>query len=143
MHLKLKIEKQHSYLGKIVNILDGAYICAGDVGTTKEDLFRVNDRTSYVAGITLDSSKPTALGVFTSIGSMLEHDQKEIEGTTFVIEGLGKVGAKLAKMLSARGGIVKGYDPFVKNVEGVQSIIASDLFTTKCDVYVPCIRCNS
>ena len=34
---------------------------------------------------------------------MLEHE-KEIEGTTFVIEGLGKVGAKLAKMLSARGG---------------------------------------
>ena len=101
----------YRYVGKIVNLLDGKYICAGDVGTTTEDLFRVNDKTSYVAGITLDSSKPTALGVFSSIGALLERDGKTIDGTTFVVEGLGKVGGKLAQMLSARGGIVKGFDP--------------------------------
>ena len=128
----------YQYVGKIVNLLDGAYICAGDVGTSKEDLFRVNDRTSYVAGITLDSSKPTALGVFTSIGALLERDDKTIDGTTFVVEGLGKVGGKLAQMLAARGGIVKGFDPYVKNVPNIQTITQNDIFTTECDMYVPC-----
>ena len=46
----------YQYLGKIVNLLDGKYICAGDVGTSVEDLYKVNDRTGYVAGIKLDSS---------------------------------------------------------------------------------------
>lgn len=126
------------YLGKIVNLLDGKYICAGDVGTTVNDLYKVNDSTSYVAGITLDSSKPTALGVYTSIGALLERDQKDIAGTTFVVEGLGKVGGKLAQMLAARGGIVKGFDPHVKNVLGIKTITQNDVFTTDCDMYVPC-----
>jgi leucine dehydrogenase len=125
-------------LGKMVNLLDGKYICAGDVGTTVEDLFRVNDGTSYVAGITLDSSKPTALGVYTSIGALLERDGKTIDGTTFVVEGLGKVGGKLAQMLAARGGVVKGFDPYVKNVLGIKTITQNDIFTTECDMYVPC-----
>ena len=128
----------YQYVGKIVNLLDGAYICAGDVGTSKEDLFRVNDKTSYVAGITLDSSKPTALGVYTSIGALLERDGKTIDGTTFVVEGLGKVGGKLAQMLATRGGIVKGFDPYVKNVLGIKTITQNDVFTTECDMYVPC-----
>lgn len=126
------------YLGKIVNLLDGKYICAGDVGTTVDDLYKVNDATSYVAGITLDSSKPTALGVFTCIGALLERDQKDIVGTTFVVEGLGKVGGKLATMLARRGGIVKAYDPYVKDFPEVQTIIANDVFKTECDMYVPC-----
>lgn len=126
------------YLGKIVNLLDGKYICAGDIGTTVDDLYKVNDATSYVAGITLDSSKPTALGVFTSIGALLERDGKTIDGTTFVVEGLGKVGGKLAQMLAARGGVVKGFDPYVKNVLGIKTITQNDIFTTECDMYVPC-----
>lgn len=131
-------------LGRTVNLLDGNYICAGDVGVDKEDLYRVNDGTHYVAGITLDSSKPTALGVYTSIGAVLERDNRRIDGTIFVVEGLGKVGGKLAKMLSKRGGIVKAYDPWDGAFEQfdhtcpVQSILKDSVFTTECDVYVPC-----
>jgi len=125
-------------LGRTVNLLDGKYICAGDVGVDKEDLYRVNDGTHYVAGITLDSSKPTALGVYTSIGAVLERDNRRIDGTIFVVEGLGKVGGKLAQMLAARGGIVKGFDPYVNNIPNVQAITQNDIFTTDCDMYVPC-----
>lgn len=136
---KIKDRKAaYQYVGKIVNLLDGIYICAGDVGTTTEDLFRVNDKTSYVAGITLDSSKPTALGVFTSIGALLERDNKEIKDTVFVVEGLGKVGGKLAKMLVAYGAKVKAYDPYVTEFDGVEFISKDEVFTTDCDMYVPC-----
>ena len=125
-------------LGKMINLLDGKYICAGDVGTTIEDLYRVNDGTSYVAGIKLDSSKPTALGVYTSLGVLLERDKAVIKDTIFVVEGLGKVGGKLAQMLSARGGIVKAYDPYVTELSGIEMISQDEVFTTKSDVYVPC-----
>jgi len=131
-------------LGKTVNLLDGKYICAGDVGTTVEDLFRVNDGTSYVAGITLDSSQPTALGVYSSIQALLKRDNKEISGHTFMVEGLGKVGNKLAKMLIRAGGKVKAYDPwdgayddFVADLS-VERVSKEDVYTTECDVYVPC-----
>ena len=131
-------------LGKMVNLLDGKYICAGDVGTTVEDLFRVNDGTSYVAGITLDSSQPTALGVYSSIKALLNRDKKQISGHTFMVEGLGKVGNKLAKMLIRAGGKVKAYDPwdgayddFVADLS-VQRVSKEDVYTTECDVYVPC-----
>lgn len=131
-------------IGKAVNILDGKYICAGDVGTTVEDLFRINDKTGYVAGITLDSSLPTALGVYTSIETLLKRDNTSINGKTFMIEGLGKVGNKLAKMIIRAGGKVKAYDPwegafddFTKDY-AVQRISSSKVMTTECDMYVPC-----
>lgn len=131
-------------LGKMVNLLDGKYICAGDVGTTVEDLFRVNDGTSYVAGITLDSSQPTALGVYSSIKALLNRDKKQISGHTFMVEGLGKVGNKLAKMLIRAGGKVKAYDPwdgayddFIADLS-VERVSKEDVYTTECDVYVPC-----
>ena len=131
-------------LGKIVNLLDGKYICAGDVGVGTEDLYRVNDGTSYVAGIKLDSSKPTALGVWSSIGALLERDKRTIDGTIFVVEGLGKVGGQLAKMLNRAGGIVKAYDPwsgafdqFDHNYH-ITPIEQHNVMTTECDMYVPC-----
>ena len=131
-------------LGKAVNLLDGKYIIAGDVGTTVEDLFRINDGTGYVAGITLDSSLPTALGVYTSIETLLKRDNKERSGHTFMVEGLGKVGNKLAKMLIRAGGNVKAYDPwedafndFTKDY-AVQRIESNKVMTTECDMYVPC-----
>jgi leucine dehydrogenase len=131
-------------LGKMVNLLDSKYICAGDVGTTVEDLFRVNDGTSYVAGITLDSSEPTALGVYSSIKALLKRDKKEISGHTFMVEGLGKVGNKLAKMLIRAGGNVKAYDPWDGAYDSfppdlkIERVSKEDVYTTECDVYVPC-----
>ena len=131
-------------LGKMINLLDGKYICAGDVGTTVEDLFRVNDGTSYVAGITLDSSEPTALGVYSSIKALLKRDKKEISGHTFMVEGLGKVGNKLAKMLIRAGGNVKAYDPWDGAYDSfppdlkIERVSKEDVYTTECDVYVPC-----
>ena len=64
----------YQILGQAVEELKGSYICAGDVGTTVEDLFKVKDATDYVAGISLDSSLPTALGTHTSIKALLKRD---------------------------------------------------------------------
>ena len=134
----------YQYLGKIVNLLDGKYICAGDVGTSVEDLYKVNDRTGYVAGIRLDSSTPTALGVYTSIQTLLKRDAREIARTTFIVEGLGKVGGQLTKMIIRGGGEVKAYDPWHGAFDQfnrdypVMPIEEHQVHSTVSDVYVPC-----
>jgi leucine dehydrogenase len=132
-------------LGKAVNLLDGAYICAGDVGTTTDDLYRVNDGTSYVAGIKLDSSKPTALGVYTSIEALLDFNGKRVNQTSFTIEGMGKVGKKLADCLMAQGGDVRAYDPYdavFKEYDNSQfnitQLSAAHVLDDDSDMYVPC-----
>jgi glutamate dehydrogenase/leucine dehydrogenase len=138
-------EAAFQMIGKAVNLLDGIYICAGDVGTTTEDLFRVNDKTSYVAGITLDSSLPTALGVYTSIETLLHRNKKQIDSTSFTVQGMGKVGFKLANMLIESGGTVSAYDPYTDVFDfynnsplHIEQIGAHEVITNNTDVFVPC-----
>ncbi len=123
----------YQILGTQIDMLDGLYICAGDVGTTVEDLFKVKDATEYVAGITLDSSLPTALGVHTSIKTLLNRDGLKIKDQTFTVQGLGKVGKHLVDMLDGK---IEAYDPFVTDLEGVTHIEESKLLQG--EFYVPC-----
>ena len=61
-----------------------------------------------------------------------------------MVEGLGKVGNKLAKMLIRAGGKVKAYDPwdgayddFTSDLN-IERVSKSNVYKTNCDVYVPC-----
>jgi leucine dehydrogenase len=123
----------YQILGQAVEELKGSYICAGDVGTTVEDLFKVKDATKYVAGISLDSSWPTAWGTHTSIKTLLKRDGLKIQDQTFTVQGLGKVGKHLVKMLK---GNIEAYDPFVVDLDGVTHIEESKILQGK--FYVPC-----
>ena len=123
----------YQILGQAVEELKGSYICAGDVGTTVEDLFKVKDATDYVAGISLDSSLPTALGTHTSIKALLKRDELRIKDQTFTVQGLGKVGKHLVTMLDGK---IEAYDPFVKDLGGVIHIEESELMNG--EFYVPC-----
>lgn len=138
-------EAAYQVLGRAVNLLDGAYICAGDVGTTTADLYKVNDGTSYVAGITLDSSKPTAIGVYTSIEALLSFNNMQISNSSFTVEGMGKVGKKLADCLLSQGGDVRAYDPYddvFKEYDNsrftITQLSAAHVLDDDSDVYVPC-----
>jgi len=123
----------YQILGKTVEELKGSYICAGDVGTTVEDLFKVKDATEYVAGISLDSSLPTAMGTHTSIKALLKRDGLKTKDQTFTVQGLGKVGKHLVKMLDGK---IEAYDPFVADLDGVTHIEESKILQGK--FYVPC-----
>lgn len=132
-------------LGKAVNLLDGSYICAGDVGTTTDDLYCINDRTSYVAGIKLDSSHPTALGVYTSIETLLSRDHILHNSASFTVQGMGKVGFKLANMLIEDGCTVSAYDPYTKVFDyynnshlNIEQLSEHDVVTNDAIMYVPC-----
>jgi len=123
----------YQMLGLEVEALGGSYICAGDVGTMIEDLFRIKDSTKYVAGISLDSSLPTAISTHTSIKTLLKRDGLKTKDQTFTMQGLGKVGKHLVKMLNGK---IEAYDPFVTDLTGVTHIDETKILQGT--FYVPC-----
>lgn len=83
------------------------YIAGQDIGIS------VNDLNIIRAGADLppvtdayDGGLYTAMTVVEAIDATLAHQHSTIAGTRFAIEGLGSVGARIAELLVARGGVV-------------------------------------
>ncbi|MCJ0906533.1 Glu/Leu/Phe/Val dehydrogenase [Rhodococcus sp. ARC_M6] len=136
---------------KFVQTLGGRYITAGDVGTNSDDLDIIGRGTEFVVGRNAkvggsgDSAPMTALGVFQSMAAAAQAHwgSRSLAGKTVGVEGTGKVGYELIKLLLADGASVLATDvnaaaldrvktdfPSVKIVD---SVIDADL-----DVYAPC-----
>jgi leucine dehydrogenase len=102
-HRGLRREAAFESLGTMVESLGGRYFCARDVGIQDGDLAAIARATRYVArdpapGLG-DVSEATAIGVWHSLRACLEAAQ--IRGTVRVaIQGVGSVGARLARILS-------------------------------------------
>lgn len=137
-------------LGDLVETFGGAYITTEDVGVTERDMAVVRERTQHVVGLPADdggSGEPaagTALGVFVSIERVLHavFGSTSIDGRSFVISGLGQVGARLARLLAGAGATL-----FVTDINPTALAIADELgatwispdaaVTTDADVFVP------
>ncbi|MEV5411399.1 Glu/Leu/Phe/Val dehydrogenase [Thermopolyspora sp. NPDC052614] len=140
--------------GRFVQSLGGRYITACDVGTYSEDMDVVARECSYVTGRTLahggagDSSILTAYGVFQGMRAAAQraYGSPSLRGRRVGIEGVGKVGAKLAGHLLDDGAQVVVCDvderaiatlrdrhPEIDVVSGTRELITSDI-----DVYAPC-----
>lgn len=138
-------ELYESY-GELVNQLNNIYITAGDVGTSMEDLISINKATKYVSGIKLETSTPTAKGIFNAINTTCKFlICKELEESTIAISGVGKVGSKLSKLLFERGAnlIVSniGREAIDHLKQKKISFSESDInliFEQKCDIISPC-----
>ncbi|MCP1335966.1 Leu/Phe/Val dehydrogenase [Futiania mangrovi] len=94
--------------GRAVDALGGRYIVAEDVGTTVEDMDAVRTQTSHVGGISAgvgDPSPKTAAGVLIAMKAAWRHMTGSdcMDGVRVAIQGLGHVGASLARMLSVEG----------------------------------------
>ena len=138
-------ELYESY-GEIVNKLNNTYITAGDVGTTMEDLLLINKSTNYVSGIKLETSAPTARGVYNAIKTTHNFlTNKDIKNSVVAISGIGKVGSKLAKILFEKkiklivSNIGKdAFDQLKKNnISFIESNIDS-IYEENCDIISPC-----
>jgi leucine dehydrogenase len=91
-------------LGREIEKLGGTFFTGLDVGTTREDLHAVAEKTKYVAR-DLDFGRATARGVLAAIRAALQHhfDDDDLQGRTVAVQGLGGVGMELAMMLSEAG----------------------------------------
>jgi len=123
-----------------------------DLGTTPGDMRRLARLCSSIHGIDAgtgeveDPGPYTALGVHLAMKSALGHrfGSPDLEGRTVLIEGLGGVGAPLARRLVEEGARLK----LVDLDEGRARELASELgaqvldrgshLSLECDVYSPC-----
>jgi leucine dehydrogenase len=137
--------------GDLVELLDGRYITAEDVGICPEDLIAVRERTAHVTGLppehggTGDPSPFTALGVEAAMraAAMECFGTRELAGRRVVVSGLGNVGAKLAHRLAARGAevAVSDIDPSKRAVArdlGIEWIEPDGQAVAECDILAPC-----
>lgn len=122
-------------LGDIVESLGGAYRTAEDVGTSAADMLVVRERTEHVVGMpttdggTGEPAEPTARGVLSAIRSVARRLDLDLDGAQVTISGLGQVGTRLARALTAEGAILT-----VADVDERRRVLADELSARWVDV---------
>jgi len=147
----LKTEALLEAYGRFVDTLGGRYITAADVGTHARDLDVVGRRTRYTVGRTAgaggsgDSSPLTALGVFQAMRAGAEHvwGTGALAGRVVGVEGLGKVGRELVRLLVDDGAQVVATDvdaaALTRVVDEFPDVrAAGSVVDAAVDIYAPC-----
>jgi leucine dehydrogenase len=139
--------------GRFVESLGGRYIAAEDMGTTRDDMDMVRRETRFVTGVSPsmggsgDPSPITAYGVYLSMLACAEEAWREhsLRGRRVAVQGVGKVGYPLVKLLVEDGGAyVTVSDVDVDSVAaavrdfGVETVPADRIHALECDVFAPC-----
>jgi len=151
---QLKSEALLRAYGRFVQSLNGRYITACDIGTYSEDMDVVARECAFVTGRTVpnggagDSSVLTAFGVFQGMRAAAEHvwGDASLDGKTVAIEGVGKVGHRLADHLVADGAHVVVFDTNPTAAERARAqhpevtvvTTRAQLLARPLDVYSPC-----
>ena len=138
-------------MGEAIASLGGRYIAAEDSGTTPADMAVMAESTQFVAGLDSDTnsgdpSPSTALGVFLSIREAVRFrfNESALTGLRVNIQGLGKVGYELARLLIDEGVVVTASDINDDNciraneTLGVKIASNSELMNGACEVFAPC-----
>ncbi len=153
----IKTPELYKALGEVVEMIGGIYYTAGDVGTEVADLKYTKEMTKYVGGIEIDSSGPTATGLYNAIKSAYNfiyiNADKDFEDVHFAISGVGKVGSKLVNKLYLDGAKltiadINQYAVDCLKFDGygspreIESTSIADVHTTECNIFSPCALGN-
>lgn len=142
-------------MGAFVDSMGGQYITAEDSGTDVSDMAVFAERTRYVSGINQqeehggDPSPTTAFGVFCGIRAAVSHrHHTDLRGVRVAVQGIGKVGYHLVRLLVDAGAEVLAVDindRHLQRVEaefGVRSIPVEGWTGADVDVLAPCAMGN-
>lgn len=150
---KDKTPEMFRALGRFVGGLGGRFYTGTDVGTYPQDFVYAKRESDYIVGVpeeyggSGDSSIPTALGVMQGIRATAKKlwDRDDLRGLSFAIQGLGKVGGKVAKALADEGAHLIVTDVVEDNVRrlltqvpNARVVHAEEIFAVECDMFVPC-----
>ncbi|MFW3616086.1 Glu/Leu/Phe/Val family dehydrogenase [Billgrantia antri] len=138
-------------MGRLVESLGGRYITAEDSGSGEEDMRLIRQETRHVSGLGRggDSGDPspfTAHGVFCALKSAVRHrfGRDELKGLSVAIQGVGHVGAHLARELHAAGAklVLTDVDRdslgMLSEELGAQNVAPERIFDAEVDVFAPC-----
>jgi leucine dehydrogenase len=137
--------------GRAVEDVGGKYWTAEDVGVSPADLMHARKTTRYVAGLTGhaaasgDPSPVTAEGVFRGVTLGVRRAlNRDLDGVTVAIQGVGHVGAYLAEKLHAAGAklIVTDVNQDalreVADKTGAKIVPPHLIFDAEAEVFAPC-----
>ena len=138
--------------GRFIETLGGRYITAEDIGTSREDMDMIRRETRYVTGVAPelggsgDPSPVTAYGVFLGMRACAEEAWQEhsLAGRRVAVQGVGKVGYHLVKLLVGEGASVVIADVDVDSVArvvrefGVETADPDKIHAEDCDIFAPC-----
>ena len=121
--------------GRMVGSLNGRYVTACDVGTTPSDLAMVKRETQWATGATVaeggsgDSGILTAHGTHVGIRACADMvwGTSDLSGRHVAIQGVGKVGMRLAEALHAEGAKLTVADVDVVAVEHCAEEFGADV----------------
>ena len=145
----MKTEAMFEAFGEAVNNLGGDYITAEDVNTTCDDALVMLRKTNHICGLPQNSGDPspfTARGVWQGIKATAKVvlGRNDLEGVTIAVQGLGKVGYELCRLLhndgaklyianrSNKAAADKAAEEFGAKVVGTDEIMAQE-----CDIFSP------
>jgi leucine dehydrogenase len=138
--------------GRFVESLGGRYITAEDVGTFSADMDVVARETRFVTGCSVlnggggDPSINTAYGVFKgmqAVAGELWRDP-DLAGRHVVVQGVGKVGHELCRLLHEAGARLTVADVDLDNVARAVNDFGADtadppkVHAVTCDIFAPC-----
>jgi leucine dehydrogenase len=138
--------------GDTMNVLEGAYLTAEDVGTSSDDMVTIAEQTKYVTGLPRerggsgDPSPVTALGVEAAMRacSTYRFGSRDLTGRRIAVVGVGRVGSRLARRLSAAGAtlvladIDEGKRSLVSELPGASWADPNVALQAEVDVLAPC-----
>uniref|UniRef100_UPI0035CB1919 Leu/Phe/Val dehydrogenase n=1 Tax=uncultured Sphingomonas sp. TaxID=158754 RepID=UPI0035CB1919 len=138
--------------GRAVEALGGGYVTAEDVGTSMDDMRATASTSRYVAGLPPFGDRPggdpspwTARGVFLSMQVAVEQRLgRSLADCTVAVQGVGHVGAALARMLHDAGATLVVADVDSASVARVAAetgalvVPVNAIASVKADVFAPC-----
>ncbi|MGB0906718.1 MAG: Glu/Leu/Phe/Val dehydrogenase dimerization domain-containing protein [Maricaulaceae bacterium] len=138
--------------GRRLNVTNGTYYTAEDVGVSPDDMEVIRSQTPYVAGLDTgeaasgDPSPVTADGVFRGLKVAIKHGLKaqKFEGLTVAVQGLGSVGYALCGHLHKAGAklLVADINADVltkaKAEFGAEVVAPEAIHAATADIYAPC-----
>ncbi|MFZ3578873.1 Leu/Phe/Val dehydrogenase [Virgibacillus sp. DJP39] len=143
--------------GQFVDSLGGRFYTGTDMGTTMDDFIHAKKETKHIVGVpeafggSGDSSIPTAAGVLGGIRAtnQMLFGKDDLSGVTYAIQGLGKVGFKVAEALLEEGANLYVTDINESSVMKIQEkaqttrgsvtvVEGNDIYSQEADVFIPC-----
>ncbi|MCS7188555.1 MAG: Glu/Leu/Phe/Val dehydrogenase dimerization domain-containing protein [Bacteroidia bacterium] len=152
--LQIKSEALLRRFGQFVEGLGGHYITAEDMGVSVKDMEFIRMETAYVTGLpeemggSGDPSPVTAYGVYLGMKAAWKKvtGTESLRAVKILIQGLGKVGMALAKLLHKEGASLYATDLSARQLEyaqkeyGLQPVSPDAWYNQPVDIFSPCAR---